>query len=133
MTHRTGLAAIRPLILTWGIMTLATGLSFLFPRFDQTAFAVSRSTFPPQVQRPPDIAVERLDRPPRDRPVVGQVIDLNTASLDQLVTLPGIDEPTARSIIAGRPYRTGNELVEKRILSEAEYEMIKDRVTVRPE
>lgn len=133
MIHRTGLAAIRPLILTWSIMTLATGLSFLLPRFDQTAFAGSGSTFPPPVQRPPDIAVERLDRPPRDRPGIGQVIDLNTASLDQLATLPGIDEPTARSIIAGRPYRTGDELVEKQILSEAEYEMVKDRVTVRPE
>jgi DNA uptake protein ComE-like DNA-binding protein len=61
------------------------------------------------------------------------LIDLNTASLDQLKTLPGVDDTTAKSIIEGRPYRTGADLVEKGILSEAAYDNIKDRVAVRNE
>ncbi len=133
MTYRTGMPAIVLLILTWSLVSLSTGPTSLVPRLDQPASAGTGSTFPPQVQRPPDIAVERLDRPPRDRPDEGRLVDLNRASLDQLKTLPGIDEPTARSIIAGRPYRTGDELVQKRILSEAAYETIKDRVTAGSE
>lgn len=130
MTHRTGMAAIVPLVLTWSIVSLSTGPASFFPHLDQAASAGTGSTFPPQVQRPPDIAVERLDRPPRDRPDEGRLLDLNTASLDQLKTLPGVDDTIARSIIEGRPYRARDDLVEKRILSEAAYETIKDRVTV---
>lgn len=133
MTHRTGMAAIVLLILTWSLVSLSTGPTSLFPHLDQPASAGTGSTFPPHVQRPPDIAVERLDRPPRDRPDEGRLIDLNTASLDQLKTLPGVDDTTAKSIIEGRPYRTGADLVEKGILSEAAYDNIKDRVAVRNE
>lgn len=133
MTHRTGMAAIVPLILTGSLVSLSPGPTFLFLRLDHTASAETGSTVPPQVQRPPDIAVERLDRPPRGRPDEGRRIDLNTASLDQLTTLPGVDDTTARSIIGGRPYRTRDDLVGKRILSEAVYETIKDRITVAPE
>ncbi|MEW6246927.1 MAG: helix-hairpin-helix domain-containing protein [Nitrospirota bacterium] len=133
MTHRTSTTRIVPLIVAFGFMFLSPGPTFLFPRLDQTASAGTGSTFPPQVQRPPDIAVERLDRPPRDRPDEGRLLDLNTASLDQLTTLPGVDDTTARSIIGGRPYRTRDDLVGKGILSEAAYETIKDHVTVAPE
>ena len=133
MLHRTSTTAILPLILTWSIVSLLSEPTSLFSHLGQTASAGTGSTFPPQVQRPPDIAVERLDRPPRDRPDEGRLIDLNTASLDQLTTLPGVDDTTARSIIGGRPYRTGGDLVGKGILSQAAYETIKDHVTVAPE
>jgi DNA uptake protein ComE-like DNA-binding protein len=127
------MTAIVLLILTWSLVSLSTGPTSLFPRLDQPASAGTGSTFPPQVQRPPDIAVERVDQPPRDRPDEGRLIDLNTASLDQLKTLPGIDDTTAKSIIGGRPYRTGADLVGKGILSEAAYNNIKDRVVVKNE
>jgi DNA uptake protein ComE-like DNA-binding protein len=127
------MTAIVLLILTWSLVSLSTGPTSLFPRLDQPASAGTGSTFPPQVQRPPDIAVERVDRPPRDRPDEGRLIDLNRASLDQLKTLPGIDDTTAKSIIGGRPYRTGADLVGKGILSEAAYNNIKDRVVVKNE
>jgi DNA uptake protein ComE-like DNA-binding protein len=127
------MTAIVLLILTWSLVSLSTGPTSLFPRLDQPASAGTGSTFPPQVQRPPDIAVERVDRPPRDRPDEGRLIDLNRASLDQLKTLPGIDDTNAKSIIGGRPYRTGADLVGKGILSEAAYNNIKDRVVVKNE
>jgi hypothetical protein len=37
-------------------------------------------------------------------------LDLNTASLDQLQKLPGLNEATAKKIIAGRPFKSIDEL-----------------------
>ena len=37
-------------------------------------------------------------------------LDLNTASLDQLQKLPGLNESTAKKNIAGRPFKTVDEL-----------------------
>src|SRR5262245_56829657 len=37
-------------------------------------------------------------------------LDLNTASLEQLQKLPGLNEATAKQIIAGRPFKSVDEL-----------------------
>lgn len=38
------------------------------------------------------------------------IVNVNTASLDELMTLPRITETLARRIVAGRPYATVDEL-----------------------
>jgi hypothetical protein len=58
-------------------------------------------------------------------------LDLNTASADDLASLPGIGRGDAKRIIAGRPYRQRHELVSKRILTEGEYEKVREHVTVK--
>jgi DNA uptake protein ComE-like DNA-binding protein len=62
----------------------------------------------------------------RDKP-----LDLNEATKEQLLTLPGITNVRADRVIAGRPYGKSEDLVSKHILSEAEYDRIKGRVTAR--
>ena len=57
--------------------------------------------------------------------------DLNTASKDELVSLPDMTEGQAERIIAGRPYRDPNDLVRRRILKKAEYDKIADQITVK--
>ena len=58
-------------------------------------------------------------------------IDLNSASRDVLMTLDGIGEVKADAIIRARPFRAKTELVERRIVPEALYEKIADKVFAR--
>src|SRR6476619_1143648 len=67
------------------------------------------------------------------RPVTGaNPIDLNSAGRDDLMTLEGIGEVKADAIIRARPFKAKTELVERRIVPEALYEKIADKVFARP-
>jgi hypothetical protein len=47
---------------------------------------------------------------PIPRPLSFSAVELNTATLAELVTIPGITETFAKQIVAGRPYRTLKDL-----------------------
>ena len=67
------------------------------------------------------------------RPVTGaNPMDLNSASRDDLMTLEGVGEVKADAIIRSRPFKAKTDLVERRILPEALYEKIADKVFARP-
>lgn len=59
------------------------------------------------------------------------LVDLNSASETELSDLPGINRAAARRIIAGRPYRDKHDLLDKNILSGAEYQRIRDQITAK--
>ncbi len=62
----------------------------------------------------------------RDKP-----LDLNTATKDQLLTLPGMTQAEADRLIARRPYTESGELVSRHVMPKSEYDKIADRVTVK--
>ncbi len=59
------------------------------------------------------------------------LVDLNSASKQTLMTLPGITETSAQKIIANRPYKTKADLTQKKVISPDAYSKIEARINVK--
>lgn len=79
----------------------------------------------------PVLAQGARPAPPAAPAASGQ-IDINSASRDDLMSLDGIGEVRADAIIRARPFKAKTELVERRLIPEALYEKIADKVMARP-
>jgi predicted DNA-binding helix-hairpin-helix protein len=108
------------------MLSLAFFLMLSFTCLYSVALAADRGRqqIDPQLQRPPDIPLERLERPLR------APMDLNRASIEQLAALPGMSTTLAQQIIEGRPYYVKTDLIQRHILSDAEYDRIKHLITI---
>ena len=70
-------------------------------------------------------------KPASTQAAADEKIDINRAKADQLMKLDGIGEARAKAIIKGRPYKAKDELVDRKILTAAVYQKIKDRIIAR--
>ncbi len=93
--------------------------------FVGSLFAQNSST--PQVAKGPTAKVTPSPKPA----TTPSLVDLNTASRQALMTLPGISDATAQKIIANRPYHSKSDLTGKKIIPEDVYAKISSRIVAR--
>jgi DNA uptake protein ComE-like DNA-binding protein len=79
--------------------------------------AVSQTARPPQ-------AAGKSAAPGAAVVVPQDLVDLNSATVDQLKELPGIGDAYAQKIVDGRPYAKKTDLVTKKVIPQATYKRI---------
>ena len=60
-----------------------------------------------------------------------ELVDINTATEEQLKSVPGIGDAYAKKIIAGRPYAKKDQLKSRKIVPDQVYEKIKEKIIAK--
>ena len=71
------------------------------------------------------------EKPAAAKLAPGQKVNINTATKDQLVALPGIGPAKAQAIIDGRPYKTTEDIMKVKGIKQRLYDKIKGFITVQ--
>lgn len=62
-------------------------------------------------------------------PAMGSLLNINTASASQLDSLPQIGKVRSEAIVKNRPYKSTDELVSKKVITQGIYDKIKSMIT----
>lgn len=79
----------------------------------------------------PATTVEKKKKKKKPFPAQENLLDINTATAEQLKTLPGLNDGDVQKIIAGRPYARKSQLKQKKIISAATYDSIKSAIVAK--
>jgi competence protein ComEA len=110
-------ALMKKLILFWVAMLLTATLTGYSPL---TAYAATTT-------KEKAVTTTQIQTAPAKK----TLIDINTASADELKSLSGIGDAYAKKIIENRPYKRKDELPRKKIIPQATYDKIKDQIIAK--
>ena len=106
-------------------LCLCVAAAFATPSFAQAVQpAVPAKAAPPPTAKPSKPKPAAISAP-------AQLIDVNTASEQELSALKGIGDVRAANIVKNRPYKSKDELVQKNIIPVAVYAAIKDKIIAK--
>src|ERR1700748_2773465 len=108
------LASLLATALTLGLMTAT-------PSMAQTAQPAAKSDS--KMAPAPKASASKMAPARR-----AKLLDITAAAADELDALPGVGKAYSAKIIAGRPYKGKDELVQKSILPQKTYDGIKDKI-----
>lgn len=96
------------------------------------AMAQSTQTAPPAATKMAPAPNKMAPSPKMMAPAAKNTLtDLNSASAEELETLPGIGKAYSAAIIKNRPYKGKDDLVHKKIVPQKTYDGIKDKIIAR--
>jgi competence protein ComEA len=105
----------------------AVGLSILLA----VPVAAQAPSTPKSHAPPAASAPKATDKPTATSAQDGGLVDINSASAEELDRLPGVGPARAKAIIAHRPYHGKDDLTNRKIIPPNVYNGIKDKIIAR--